>query len=215
MTAARPDLSLENDLGGPVCGIDEAGRAPLAGPVTAACVYIPAEAAGALLSAGINDSKKLSAARREALYTLICENTHWGVAHAAPEEIDRINIHHASHLAMRRAFEEMHGQLFGAPAPVHALVDGRFLPGLPLAARAVIKGDGISLSIAAASILAKVTRDRLMTGLHEAYPHYGWSSNAGYPTKAHLAGIAAHGITAHHRQSFAPVRDYISKLQAV
>jgi ribonuclease HII len=184
-----------------VCGMDEVGRAPLAGPVTAACVIIPAEHRKKGFWSKVTDSKKLSLAQREALYDPIREHTLHAVAHCSHIEIDEINIHHASLLAMARACEAMVRSF--AVMPAHALVDGKFTPkGLPCPATAIVDGDNLSLSIAAASILAKVERDRLMKQLHEEHPHYGWNTNVGYPTKAHYAGIKIHGLTVHHRRSF-------------
>jgi len=197
----KPDFSLEDSHNGVICGIDEAGRAPLAGPVTAACVYIPPESRKLEFVAAINDSKKLSKDKRETLFDLIRAHALFGVGMAAPEEIDELNIHHATLLAMKRAFEAMNKE-----APAVALIDGKFAPALPCTTQTVIKGDGISKSIAAASIIAKVTRDRLMATLHEKHPHYGWDRNAAYPTPEHLAAINKHGITDHHRRSFAPCR---------
>lgn len=195
----QPDLCRETDLGGLVAGADEAGRAPLAGPVVAAAVILNPNC----IPSGINDSKKLSLKMRESLFDAITENAvSWAVGTASVEEIDRINILHASMLAMQRAVEQL------CTRPSFALIDGNRLPvALPCPAEALVKGDSRSLSIAAASILAKVTRDRMMTALAERYPYYGWEKNAGYPVKAHLEGIRRHGITPHHRRSFTPVRE--------
>jgi ribonuclease HII len=187
-------------FGVPVCGIDEVGRGPLAGPVVTACVYIPPEYADHAVWRDVNDSKKLTASKREFLFDLIREKTVYAVAEASVEEIDSLNIHHATLLAMRRAYEGVHGR-----ADIRlTLVDGKFAPKISCATQTVVKGDSTSLSIAAASILAKVTRDRLMARLHEKFPYYGWGNNAGYGTPEHIAGITAHGITPHHRRSFAP-----------
>ncbi len=186
---------------GPVCGMDEVGRAPLAGPVTAACVIIPHENRKKSFWSKVTDSKKLSFAQREALYEPIREHSFFAVAHCSQHEIDTLNIHHASLLAMKRACVAMVAAF--DVTPVHALVDGKFTPKeLPCPATAIVDGDNLSLSIAAASILAKVERDRLMKKLHEDHPHYGWNTNVGYPTKAHYAGIAANGLTIYHRRSF-------------
>lgn len=191
-----PDFSLERACGAtPVCGVDEVGRGPWAGPVTAAAVIFPGEA-----PAGLNDSKKLTAKRREALYDLILEAGIVGVGEASVEEIDQVNILRASHLAMIRAMRAL------GRSPAHALIDGNRLPeGLPCPATAVIKGDGRSLSIAAASIVAKVTRDRQMANLAADHPQYGWERNAGYGVKAHADALARYGVTPHHRRSFAPI----------
>lgn len=196
----KPDFAIENTYEGVVCGIDEAGRAPLAGPVVAACVFIPPDARRLKFISAVNDSKKVPKEKRETLFDLICAHASWGVGMAQPEEIDTLNIHHATLLAMKRAFENIGPVL----PPAVALIDGKFAPALPCAVQTVIKGDEISKSIAAASIIAKVTRDRLMTALHEKFPVYGWDRNAAYPTPEHLAAIRAHGITSHHRRSFAP-----------
>ena len=180
-----------------VCGIDEAGRGPLAGPVVAAAVVLPP---GYELP-GLTDSKQLSAARREKLYTLLMQDAtvHKSIATATVEEIDRLNILRATHLAMRRAAEGLQ------PPPDFCLIDGLPVPGFPLRSRSLVKGDARSLSIAAASVLAKVTRDHIMHELHEQHPQYGWRRNAGYGTREHLNALREHGITPHHRRSFAPV----------
>lgn len=198
-------FTLEKKWDGPVCGLDEAGRGPLAGPVVAACVYVPEGVRRKKFWAHVDDSKKLSAIQREGLYSAIIENCPFGIAQASVAEIDTINILHASMLAMRRAMAVMvadHGV-----RPQMALVDGNFAPKLPLCQiQTVIGGDAASRSIAAASILAKVTRDRMMQALCAQYPHYGWSSNAGYGTPQHKAALALHGPTPHHRSSFAPIK---------
>ncbi|MCB9995698.1 MAG: ribonuclease HII [Rhodospirillales bacterium] len=188
-----------------VCGIDEVGRGPLAGPVTAACVYIPPAAAGQDFIRVINDSKKLTAKKREALYPEIKAHCLYGIAQASPEEIDSLNIHHATLLAMRRAYEALH-KTFGVK-PAGALIDGKFVPDLSARCQAITKGDSISLSIAAASILAKVERDRLMVRLHEEFPVYGWARNAGYGTAEHMTGLKTYGVSPYHRRSFSPVRE--------
>lgn len=198
-----PDFDLERILieryGGPVAGVDEVGRGPWAGPVLAAAVILKPEAPGDLLSA-LNDSKKLTAKRREALALAIPDCAWIGVGAASVREIDRMNILAASHLAMRRAVARL------PRAPAACLVDGNRLPRLPCPAEAVVKGDSRSLSIAAASIVAKVLRDRLMARLAVRYPAYFWQNNAGYGTRAHQEGLAEAGVTAHHRRSFAPIR---------
>lgn len=180
-----------------VCGIDEAGRGPLAGPVVAAAVLLPA---GYELP-GLTDSKQLSAKARERLFDIIMQDpaVAKSIARAEVEEIDRLNILRATHLAMRRAAEQLQ------PRPDFCLIDGLPVRQFPLPHRALVKGDARSLSIAAASVLAKVTRDRIMQELHTQYPLYGWQRNAGYGTRAHLLAISQHGITPHHRRSFAPV----------
>ncbi len=198
-----PDFSLEQQHDGPVFGLDEVGRGPLAGPVTAACVYIPKAARSLPFISEITDSKKLSETKLERLYGLITTHFEWRVVDVSPAEIDEINILQASLKAMGLALEGMETW------PAHALVDGNKLPRLPCSATAVVKGDNKSVSIAAASIVAKVTRDRWMRDLHAAFPHYGWDTNVGYPSAAHRAAIDEHGITVHHRQSFAPVRNFL------
>lgn len=195
------DFSYETALGiGPVAGVDEVGRGPLAGPVTAAAVILnPAN-----MPKGLADSKTLTAAKREALFTAIMASAQVSVAHASVQEIDDLNILRASHLAMTRAIN-------GLPCPpAHVLIDGNLIPrGLSLPATAIIKGDAKSLSIAAASIIAKVTRDRLMVDLAQHFPPYGWDKNAGYPTKLHLEALLNFGVTPWHRQSFKPVHNIL------
>lgn len=203
---SRPDRSFEAAAGpfAIVCGIDEAGRGPLAGPVVAAAVILPAALPDALAGA-IDDSKTLNRARRERLLPDIrAHAVAVGVGHAEVAEIDRLNIHHATLLAMARAFTAL-------ALPVdRALVDGRFAPELPCTVETIIKGDGRSLSIAAASIVAKVERDRVMHALALEHPEYGWERNAGYPTAEHLAALVRFGPTAHHRASFAPVSQQLA-----
>ncbi|GAB1478506.1 ribonuclease HII [Paracoccaceae bacterium] len=178
-----------------ICGVDEVGRGPLAGPVTAAAVILDP----ARIPQGLADSKALTAARRERLFDEIAATSRVCVAHATVEEIDSLNILRASHLAMERAVEGL--------GPVdHALIDGNLIPaGLRGRAEAIVKGDAKCLSIAAASIIAKVTRDRIMVDLAQQHPGYGWEGNAGYPTKAHLRALLDLGVTPWHRRSFAPV----------
>jgi ribonuclease HII len=199
----EPDFSLETETAEPVCGIDEVGRGPLAGPVVAACVYIPDDVRDMDFIAGIKDSKKLSPARLEQLFDQIQQHCHYSVAEITPAEIDEINIFQASLKAMAKAYLGMKVRL------PYALIDGKFTPDIPCQARAVIKGDNVSKSIAAASIIAKVTRDRYMHKLHQAHPHYGWERNVGYPTKEHMEAINMHGITEHHRKSFGPVKNFL------
>ncbi len=195
---AAPDYSRERCHGGLVCGVDEAGRGPLAGPVIAAAVILdPAN-----LPAGLADSKTLSPARRDVLRRAIETSAlAWSLGRADVAEIDAVNILQASLRAMTRAVAGLD------PAPARALVDGNRLPSdLPCAGEAVIRGDGLSLSIAAASILAKEARDAEMRALDAGDPRYGWSRNMGYGTRAHLEALARHGASPHHRRSFAPVR---------
>ena len=181
---------------GLVCGVDEAGRGPLAGPVVAAAVILdPARPI-----AGLNDSKKLSAKKRMALAGLIRERAlAWAVAEASVEEIDQLNILHASMLAMQRAVAALQ------VTPERALIDGNRCPSLAMPAEAVVQGDAKVAAIAAASILAKTVRDEGMLVLHAQYPHYGFDRHMGYPTAAHCAALAAHGVSPVHRRSFAPV----------
>jgi ribonuclease HII len=196
-----PDDSYERAVGGGlVAGVDEVGRGPLAGPVTAAAVILNLHS----LPAGLADSKTLSHARREALFAAIMASAEVSVAHASVAEIDDMNILRASHLAMERAVASL------PRAPHHVLVDGNLLPkGLHIPATAIVKGDAKSLSIAAASIIAKVTRDRLMVDLAQQYAPYGWAQNAGYPTKAHLLALQEFGVTPWHRRSFKPVHNIL------
>jgi len=199
-----PDLSLEIAAGGIVAGIDEVGRGPWAGPVVAAAVVLDAARLPVALAAAIDDSKKLSPAVREAIATELPAFARIAVAAATVDEIASCNILGATFLAMRRAVARL-GVL-----PDLALVDGNRLPALPCAARAVIGGDGLSLSIAAASIVAKVTRDRLMARLGSRYPGFGWERNAGYGTPEHRAALKRLGVTPHHRRSFAPIINMLS-----
>ena len=186
---------------GLVCGVDEAGRGPLAGPVVAAAVILdPARPI-----AGLNDSKKLSAKKRMALAGLIRERAlAWSVAEASVEEIDQLNILHASMLAMQRAVAALQ------VTPERALIDGNRCPSLAIPAEAVVQGDAKVAAIAAASILAKTVRDEGMLVLHAQYPHYGFDRHMGYPTAAHCAALAAHGVSPVHRRSFAPVARQLS-----
>ncbi len=201
-----PDFLFENEYDGIVIGVDEVGRGPLAGPVVAAAVYIPPENRGHPVWRDVQDSKKISAIRRDILFLVIQGQCIYGIASASVDEIDSINILQATFLAMRRAIEQMK---LNNP---YVLIDGNRLPkNWPWDSRAIIKGDTKSVSIAAASILAKVTRDRLMVELANTHPEYGWDNNAGYGTPEHLSALSAHGITPHHRQSFAPVRTVILK----
>ena len=188
---------------GLVCGVDEAGRGPLAGPVVAAAVILdPARPI-----AGLNDSKKLSAKKRTALAGLIRERAlAWAVAEASVEEIDQLNILHASMLAMQRAVAALQ------VTPERALIDGNRCPPLAMPAEAVVQGDAKVAAIAAASILAKTVRDEGMLVLHAQYPHYGFDRHMGYPTAAHCAALAAHGVSPVHRRSFAPVARQLSLL---
>jgi ribonuclease HII len=195
-----PDFALERGCDGLVCGIDEVGRGPLAGPVIAAAIILDRRHLSRRLRSGIDDSKKLTPEAREELAGLLWQCAMIGVGAASVDEIDRINILQASLLAMRRAMAALPAR------PQSALIDGNIAPELPCAAKTVIGGDALSLSIAAASIIAKVMRDRLMHGLALRYQGYGWETNVGYGTRQHRDAIAALGATPHHRRSFAPVR---------
>ena len=201
LSRAFPTLALETLLiessGGPVCGVDEAGRGPWAGPVSAGAVILNPDD----LPAGIDDSKALTHARREALEIEIkARALAWGVGFASVEEIAELNILHATGLAMCRAIEAL------AIQPVAALVDGNYGFKLPCAVQTVIKGDSLSLSIAAASILAKTARDRLMVELDEQYPGYGFAGHKGYNAPIHSAALKELGPCPAHRRSWAPIR---------
>ncbi len=198
-----PDFLLEDQYDGKVCGLDEVGRGPLAGPVVAACVIIPKDKRGLDFVADINDSKKLSEKNRMLLYDKIIEHFPYAIAEISPQEIDEINILQASLKAMKLACEEIGGIN-------HALVDGNKAPALDCPTTTVIKGDSKSKSIAAASIIAKVHRDHIMKELDKLYPYYGWAKNSGYPTEQHRKALILHGITEYHRKSFAPVRKIIA-----
>jgi ribonuclease HII len=208
-----PDFVHERRLGGRVAGIDEAGRGPLAGPVVAAAVvFADVRRAPYGLRGQVDDSKKLTREEREAAFARLLELARdgalvFGVAAASVGEIDRLNILGATFLAMRRALARL------PTAPDHALIDGdRIPPQLPCAATAVIGGDGRCLSIAAASILAKVIRDRAMTRLAPRYPAFGWETNVGYGTETHTQALAEMGPCKHHRLSFAPCAQFVLSL---
>lgn len=197
---AREAAAIARGLG-PVAGVDEVGRGPLAGPVMAAAVVLDP----ARIPAGLGDSKALSAARREALYPLILDQAiAVGTGLADRAEIDTLNILRASHLAMVRAVAAL------GIMPGLVLIDGNLIPrDLAHPAEAVVKGDAHCLSIAAASIVAKVLRDRIMVDLAQQHPGYGWERNAGYPTRDHLAALKNLGVTPHHRRSFRPVHNIL------
>ncbi len=196
-----PDYTFETASGATrVAGVDEVGRGPWAGPVTAAAVILDPSN----IPPGLDDSKKLTAAKRDVLFDALMECATVSVAHASVAEIDQINILNASHLAMTRAIDALPN------ASDHVLVDGNRLPkDLRIPAQAIIKGDGRSLSIAAASIVAKVTRDRLMEDLAQAHPGYGWETNRGYGTAAHQLSLLRNGVTPHHRRSFKPIHNIL------
>lgn len=197
MPAAGPHMRLEKACPTPVCGVDEAGRGPWAGPVSAAAVILHPRRA----PKGLDDSKKLSAKAREGLEIEIkASAVAWGVGFASVTEIAELNILHATGLAMRRAIEAL------AVQPVHALVDGNYRFPLPCAVQPVVKGDGISKSIAAASILAKVARDRLMAEMDERYPGYGFAAHKGYRAPIHAKALLELGPCEIHRMSWGPVK---------
>lgn len=184
-----------------VCGVDEAGRGPLVGSVVAGAVVLDPNNP----IVGLKDSKKLTAARREFLFEQIIEKAKaWGLGEASPAEIDDLNILQATMLAMRRAVEDLSGRL--GSWPDKALIDGNRCPKLPIPSEAIIKGDSKEQAISAASIIAKVTRDRQMQELHNRYPQYGFAQHMGYPTEAHFAALKEFGVCDEHRRSFSPVR---------
>ncbi len=183
-----------------ICGVDEAGRGPLAGPVSAAAVILDADHP----IAGLADSKQLSERQRDRLAIIIRERAlAWAVAHADVEEIDDLNILQATLLAMRRAVLALGIQ------PQQVLVDGLYCPQTGIPSKAIIKGDCKIAAISAASILAKTARDELMLELHQRYPHYGFARHKGYPTAEHLAALREHGVSMVHRKSFGPVRELL------
>lgn len=183
-----------------ICGVDEAGRGPLAGPVYAAAVILDDRHP----IAGLGDSKKLSEKKREALAIEIRRHAAaWAIATASAAEIDEINILQASLLAMRRAVEAL------SLRPHEVLVDGLYCPDTGIVSRAIVKGDSSEAAISAASILAKTARDSAMLQLHEIYPQYGFAEHKGYPTASHLAALKLHGVSAEHRRSFRPVRELL------
>ena len=217
-----PNFDLEISCGKTVvAGVDEAGRGPLCGPVVAAAVVIPAQAdkeskseaigsnevairlprsaASEIHCTKITDSKKLSHAQRIRAFDWIMQNCSVGIGQCSPAEIDELNILQATMLAMKRSIDAL------PIMPEFVLVDGNRLPD-GVVGTAIVKGDSKSLSIAAASIVAKVTRDKIMRELHAAHPEYGWDKNSGYPTKSHCAAILKYGITKHHRRSFGPCK---------
>jgi ribonuclease HII len=199
-----PDLELERAAGGLVAGVDEAGRGPWAGPVVAAAVIL--ERGGVGLLDGIEESKRLTRARRAELFTVLKGSARLGIGAASVPEIDRLNILQATLLAMARAIRAL------GVTPDLALIDGPHAPDLPCPVRTVVRGDAASLSIAAASIVAKVTRDEVMARLARRHPGFGWERNAGYGTPQHQAALARLGPTPHHRRSFAPIINILSRL---
>lgn len=205
-----PDFELENEISGVVAGVDEAGRGPWIGPVVAGCTIFLSHDVNTVLLENLNDSKKLSKKKREMLYDLLLDEAHKGhilvgIGEASAEEIDHINILNASFLAMKRALDKACMQ-----KPDMVLVDGNREPknfGCPV--KAVIKGDAKSYSISAASILAKVYRDRLMEKMALKYSGYGFERNAGYGTKEHIEGLKKYGVTPEHRRSYAPIKEFL------
>ena len=191
-----------------VAGVDEVGRGPLAGPVTAAAVVLDLDR----VPKGLNDSKKLSHHARARLSAQVHEVAEVGIAHATVAEIDSLNILRASHLAMQRAIAMLD------PAPDFLLIDGTMIPsGLTWPAQSVVRGDARSISIAAASIVAKICRDHIMVDLAQQHPGYGWETNMGYPSKSHRLALQNLGVTPHHRRSFKPVHNilYQGKLPTI
>jgi ribonuclease HII len=197
-----PCFKIEKPFAEPVVGVDEAGRGPLAGPVVAAAVVLDRKRC----PRGIDDSKKLCFAVRESLYGKLQQVAGVGVGIATVEEIDRYNIFWATMLAMTRAVEAV------GIEPGTVLVDGNRCPDWRYPSKAIVGGDAKSRSIAAASIVAKVTRDRMMAEYAEAHPHYGWATNKGYGTPEHVAALDLHGLTPLHRRSFAPVKQHMLDL---
>jgi ribonuclease HII len=208
-----PDFAIERRCDGVVCGIDEAGRGPLAGPVVAAAVIIDRRRFRGELRHVLDDSKALSRALRESCYDGLHAGVRGGivgigVGAASVAEIERINVLRANLLAMCRAVVALAART--GVAPDVALVDGNVAPSLPCVVRTIVKGDSLSLSVAAASVVAKVTRDRIMRALARRHPGYGWETNAGYATAAHVEAIRRLGVTPHHRRSFEPIRNALS-----
>jgi ribonuclease HII len=205
----RPTFAFEDEASGIVAGIDEAGRGPWAGPVVAAAVILDRGRLPGALALALDDSKRLRPGQRQALFDALSGSARIGVGRAEVAEIDRLNILEASLLAMARAIDDL-----GA-VPDLALVDGNRPPRLPCPVRCVVGGDGLSLSVAAASIIAKVTRDRTMVELAGAHPGYGWERNAGYGTAEHRTALVRLGPTPHHRLSFRPVRDITARTESL
>ena len=201
MTNYEFDAAYRDSIAGLICGVDEAGRGPLAGPVYAAAVILPPDPE----IPGLNDSKKLTEKKREALFPIICETAiAYSIASASEQEIDSLNILQATFLAMRRAVEGLQ------VSPDLILIDGNQTPpGLAVPSQTVVKGDALSASIAAASVLAKVSRDRYLLDLDKQYPQYGFKKHKGYGTKAHYEALSEHGVSPVHRRSF--LRSFFAK----
>lgn len=206
-----PTLEIESTYTGLVGGVDEVGRGPWAGPVyAAAAIFLDPPSLPSFFLKEIKDSKKLTKAKRELIFQHLMEfpSFHYGIGMASVEEIDRLNILKAIFLAMDRAVQAL------PQKPDVLLVDGKYIPSFKdIPSIPVIGGDSLSLSIAAASIIAKVTRDQVMEKLAKDHPHYGWESNAGYGTAEHQAGLKAYGVTPHHRRSYAPIKKMLGLLE--
>jgi ribonuclease HII len=199
-TEIKPRFLIETKLGGSVAGIDEAGRGPLSGPVVASCVIL----SNGFSPDGLNDSKKLSPKKRAEIFLQLQKCNDFGIGIVDEKIIDQINILNATKLAMKMAFENMCQKISqeGKCQPDMVIVDGNFIPDINCKAQAIIKGDQKSFSIAAASVIAKETRDKIMIELDKEFPQYDWKQNKGYPTKKHFAAIKEFGICKYHRQSF-------------
>lgn len=201
---AVPTLAIESKYDGLVGGVDEVGRGPWAGPVYAAvAIFLDPPSLSSFFLKEIKDSKKLTKAKRELIFEHLMElqSFHYGIGMASVEEIDQLNILKATFLAMERAVQAL------PQKPAVLLIDGKYIPSFEgIQSFPVIAGDSLSLSIAAASILAKVTRDQVMEKLSQDHPYYGWENNAGYGTAEHQAGLKAYGVTPHHRRSYAPIK---------
>ena len=206
-----PDFSLEESLGlstsAVIVGVDEVGRGPLAGPVTAAAVFVDRQKITLDLLTKIDDSKKISQKKHATISKQIESIAIIGIGWASSGEIDQLNILEATMLAMQRAISSLRKQIISDPD--YILIDGNKVPRLDFPSKAIVRGDEKSLSIAAASIVAKSKRDAFMTSLSKLYPGYGWEKNAGYGTREHLAAIEREGITVHHRRSFKPIANYL------
>ena len=206
-----PDFSLEESLGlstsAVIVGVDEVGRGPLAGPVTAAAVFFDRQKITSDLLTKIDDSKKIAQKKRATISKQIESIAIIGIGWASSGEIDQLNILEATMLAMQRAIFSLQKQIILDPE--YILIDGNKVPRLDFPSKAIVRGDEKSLSIAAASIVAKSKRDAFMTSLSKLYPGYGWEKNAGYGTREHLAAIEREGITVHHRRSFKPIANYL------
>ena len=206
-----PDFSIEESLGlstrAVIVGVDEVGRGPLAGPVTAAAVFVDRQKITSDLLTKIDDSKKIPQKQRATISKQIEGIAIIGIGWASSSEIDQLNILEASMLAMQRAIFSLRKQIILDPD--YILIDGNKVPRLDFPSKAIVRGDEKSISIAAASIVAKCKRDAFMTSLSKLYPYYGWEKNAGYGTREHLAAIERAGITAYHRRSFKPIANYL------